>query len=78
MFRHQGAIIREFINNKQSQVQPIYQMLVAHTSIVRSRSLVDKLPEDGILVPKHVGVATNLKCILRFVLLYFNWCILLV
>jgi len=58
MFRYQNAIIREFINKKQTQVQLVYQTLVAHTSIVRSKSLVHKLPEEGTLVQKHVGVGT--------------------
>jgi hypothetical protein len=58
MFRHQGAIIREFINNKRSQVQLVYQALVAHTSIIWNKSLVDELPDDGTLVPKHVAVGT--------------------
>jgi hypothetical protein len=58
MFRHQDAVSREFINNKWSQVQPVYQALVAHTSIVWNKSLVDKLPEDGTLVPKRVALGT--------------------
>jgi len=33
MFQHQGAIIREFINNKRMYIQEVFQALFAHISI---------------------------------------------
>jgi hypothetical protein len=44
MFRHQGAIIREFINRRLHQVLDLRNFVV------------DKLPVDGTLGPKHVAV----------------------
>jgi hypothetical protein len=34
MFRHQGAIIREFFSNKVSYVQQVLQALFAHSSVI--------------------------------------------
>ena len=44
MYRHQGAIFWEFIDNKSLEVQQTF--------------VVDKFPEDGALVSKHVAVGT--------------------
>jgi len=39
MFRHQGDIIGEFINNEGSKVQHVFQVLVAITFCLKIKSL---------------------------------------
>jgi hypothetical protein len=49
MFRHQGAMIREFISNKG-----LYSYLLDLQNFVS-----DKLSDHGTLVPKHVGTGAS-------------------
>jgi len=63
MFRHHGAIIREFISNKGSWVQhTILGLVRANNAWIKFCDdvplLLDNLPDDGIVVPKHVGAGT--------------------
>jgi hypothetical protein len=46
MFRHQCAIVREFINNMDLYVQQVCQVVFALTSIVKVESLNVKTPDD--------------------------------
>ena len=39
MFRHQSAILRDFINDKVSLVKHVFQALVAFTSVLQIESL---------------------------------------
>ena len=57
MFRHQGAISREFINKKGSKFNTYLRSFV-----------VNKLTEDGPLVPKFVGGGTY--CAVCFMLCF--------
>jgi hypothetical protein len=48
MFRHQGAILTEFNNNKGSKVQHVLWLLVALILVFKIKDIiVIKLPEDG-------------------------------
>jgi len=38
MFRRQGAIFREFMNNYESYVQHVFHMLVAYTFITKIKN----------------------------------------
>lgn len=72
-FRHQSAILRAFNKNKGSNVQHVLWVLVAVTLIYKIKELIFiNFPDDGTLVPKHVGVGAFYDlCFTVFYLVYF-------
>jgi hypothetical protein len=76
MFWHQGAILREFINNKESNVQYLFQALITLTSIIKIKitfqiAHIDKY--KSILLQQH-NIAKTLLCF-TFTAVYTLWAV---
>jgi hypothetical protein len=63
MFRHYIAILRKlylgFTHNVTRHNPPIYNILSIAPQLSISQKALGTLPEDGKVIPKHVGATTH-------------------